>query len=387
MNKKFIFLLLIIFNTFLSFSQIVTKEDFAAIKNLYRAKNVVYDSDFGAFLVQKGKKKGLVSTKDSNYNILIPIEFDSIIREPTSYRNIVVWKDLNAGVYSSEFVQLLEPIYHNLRINEFDDGLVEYAYHNNLGIYDLRYEIVLIEPKYDSINFLNFEYSAGLFVVKKNGKSGLFDCYHNKLIFDLDYDKIRFIKKLVQDINGNYYDSYIEVWRYETRTCYDGMHLTDIIHLDGYSRTNYARLDYLDADTLTVNGLSSTGEFMARNRKSKKWGLYQNHDDVFDVLVPAKFDKVEFFEWGAPLTFVYMNGLKGYFLKDWEGNYDKFPGNCVYDDLVLRVDSEGRKFLAARIGSKWYWVDWSTGKLNRSTYYDAVDRMRMTANDLPAVYR
>jgi len=387
MNKRFLFLLLIIFNTFLSFSQIVTNEDFAAIKDLYRTKSVVYDSDFGAFLVQKGKKKGLVSTKDSNYSILIPIEFDSIIREPTSYRNIIVWKDLSAGVYSSEFVQLLEPIYHNLRINEFDDGLVEYAYHNNLGIYDLRYEMVLIEPKYDSINFLNFEYSAGLFVVKKNGKSGLFDGYHNKLVFDLDYDKIRFIKKLVQDINGNYYDSYIEVWRYDTRTCYDGMHITDIIRLDGYSRTNYARLDYLDADTLTVNSLSSTGEFMARNRKSKKWGLYQNHDDVFDVLVPAKFDKVEFFEWGAPLTFVYKNGLKGYFLKDWEGNYDKFPENCVYDDLVLRVDSEGRKFLAARIGSKWYWVDWSTGKLNRSTSYDAVDRMRMTANDLPAVYR
>ena len=158
---------------------------------------------------------------------------------------------------------------------------------------------------------------------------------------------------------------------------------TSIINIVG----KFGGLDYLDADTLVVNSLSSSGEFMARNRDSKKWGLYQNYDDVFEVLIPAKFDKVEFFEWGAPLAFVYKNGLKGYFLKSWEGNYEKYPENCVFDDLVLRVDSEGRKFLAARIGSKWYWVDWSTGKVNRSRSYDSVDRMRMTANDLPAIYR
>ena len=387
MRSFFTFLMIFFFFSSIGFSNGISKEDYKNIKKKYRSKDISYSKEFNSFVVKKRQLIGLVDSKANGYKLLIPIEYDSIVREHTNYRNIKVWKDLKVGIYSSEYVQLLEPLYHNMRINKFNDGLVEYSYLNKRGIYDLRFEKVLVEPKYEDLSFLNYGYSAGLVVVGLNGKYGLLDVYQNKLVFEIEYDKVSFVKEFSQDIEGKYYESHIELLKGKKKLYYSSQNTREQIYLDGYSRLNMGRLRYLKADTLFVNKMSSSGEFMARNEESQKWGLYQNYDDVFEVLVPAEFDQVEFFEWGAPLVIVHKNGLKGFFLKEWGGKIEKYSENCIFDDLVLKDDAQGRKYLAARINDDWFWVDWSTGKVNRSNPYISLERMRMTSDDLPMFYR
>ena len=370
-----------------SYSQNGSPDDYQDIKRKYKVKDITYNKDINAFLISKRGDYGLVSSKETGFEMLIPMEYDSILPQNTSFRHILIWDESKIGVYSSEYKYLLEPQFHNVRTNEYNEGFLEISLHNMRGIYDLRYQKFIVNPEYDNIDFLNYKYSAGLLLLRKNDKYGLLNIYKNKIIFDIKYDEINYHKEFVKDVDGAFYESYIELITNGKRKFYNGANIYDEVKLYGYSKNNESRLRYLSADTLVESALTVKGEFLARIELSQKWGLYENYDDLFRAIIPPKYDKIEFYEWGSPLTVIHRNGFMGYFVKEWEDSLDQYPQTCIYNELKLVDDSKYRKHLAALINKKWYWVDWYEGTYNKNEYYNSFEEMKPTEDNLSKYYQ
>ncbi len=370
-----------------SYTKDDNSSDYQYIKQKYRVKKVSFNTDLNAFLIEKRGKCGLVSSKEMEYKLLIPMEYDSILPQASSYHPILVWDEYKTGLYTSDYRLLLEPEYHNVRTNEYNEGFIEISHNNKRGIYDLRYEKFIISPEYDNIEFLDYKYSAGLLIVRKKGKLGLLNIYKHKLVFDIEYDKIIYHHQFAKDVNGTLYESYVEFVSNGKRKYYNGDNLYDEIKLNGYSKQNMGRLEFLNADTLVECPVTVKGEFIARNQLSQKWGMYENYDDIFKVIIPAKYDKLDFYEWGAPLTIIHKNNFVGYFVKEWEENLDEYPQTCIYNELKIVDDDKYRKFLAARINDKWYWIDWYVGTYNKNQYYDTFEEMQPSEDNLSEYYK
>jgi hypothetical protein len=133
---------------------------------------------------------------------------------------------------------------------------------------------------------------------------------------------------------------------------------------------------------LDVN--NEDGVFLAKNKKTKKWGMYQvwSVNDIKEM-IPPQYDSIDFFGFNAKLTGVWNNGKVGIYQSPWSyGEEDaKQTVDCLYDDYKIFnvertiVDDIGRykkyfTYLAVKKDGLWAWIEWMTSELKTEFIYD-----------------
>lgn len=116
------------------------------------------------------------------------------------------------------------------------------------------------------------------------------------------------------------------------------------------------------ADKLEFDKINGEVVFRARNKTSKKWGLYQllSGSELLE-LIPAEYDSLEFMPADAPFCIVYQHGKTGVFLSKWQYPEAKQSVACEYDVWKTVKHADGKIYLALAEGDLWGWVDWLNG--------------------------
>ena len=136
------------------------------------------------------------------------------------------------------------------------------------------------------------------------------------------------------------------------------------------------RVDKIDSDP--NNG---DGTFRARNKKTRKWGLYQwyYNGDEYQILVPAEYDSLHFIPFNGNFSIVYRGDKAGVYLSYWSYSDEARESiACLYDDYQ-RYTANGVTYLAMKRDGYWGWVDWKNGKERSSFLYE-------NKEDLPYPY-
>ena len=143
-----------------------------------------------------------------------------------------------------------------------------------------------------------------------------------------------------------------------------------------------AILKKLNASEYKLDFKNGDGVFIAKNQKTKKWGMFQawSINDV-NEMIPMSYDSIHFFNVNAKFTGVWNNGKVGIFISPWSFETGKQTVECLYDDYrsfnVERtiVDDIGRynkyfTYLAVKKDGLWAWIDWMTGELKTEFLYN-----------------
>lgn len=119
----------------------------------------------------------------------------------------------------------------------------------------------------------------------------------------------------------------------------------------------------LSADIIEMDEGNGDGAFKARNKRSKKWGMFQWMYDGTKTkeLIPMEYDSVRYFPFNGAFTAVYNKGKVGFYLSAWSYEDAKQTVACLYDDYQ-RFNAEGSVYLAVSKDGKWGWVDWLSGE-------------------------
>lgn len=146
-------------------------------------------------------------------------------------------------------------------------------------------------------------------------------------------------------------------------------------------------LQNLNADLIVTDANNKDGIFMARNKTTKKWGMFQftyNSSKPL-VLIPMKYDALKFFVGNEKFTIVHNNGKLGVYLSFFDyGKEAKQSVACLYDDYKkIIVPYNGKlkfppityseEYLAVKKNGKWGWVNWFTGKEQSEFNYETID--------------
>ncbi len=131
----------------------------------------------------------------------------------------------------------------------------------------------------------------------------------------------------------------------------------------------------LNADLIIFDPNNGDGALKARNKDTKKWGMYQFLDINMEEkeLIPMQYDNLNFFSFNGKYTAVYNDGKVGFYLSYW--SYDdqtKQTVACKYEDYK-RFDADGVSKLAVKKNGKWGWVDWLTGIEKSEFIYNSTD--------------
>lgn len=121
---------------------------------------------------------------------------------------------------------------------------------------------------------------------------------------------------------------------------------------------------------LDVN--NGDGVFLAKNKETKKWGMYQAWSDKdITEMIPPQYDSIDFFGFNSRFTGVWKNGKVGIYLSTWSFNENaRQTIACKYEAYkVYNFDNRKYPYLAVKKEGKWGWVDWLTGK-ERSYFYE-----------------
>ena len=139
----------------------------------------------------------------------------------------------------------------------------------------------------------------------------------------------------------------------------------------------------LNASEISMDGGNEDGVFRAKNKKTKKWGMYQWMYSGTEVkeMVPMEYDSLKNFPFNGSFTAVYNDGKVGIYLCEWSYQEDaKQTVICRYDDYKrIRVRKSqydgGIIYLAMKKDSKWGYVDWLTGEEKSEFIYNTIDDM------------
>ncbi|MCV9385491.1 WG repeat-containing protein [Reichenbachiella ulvae] len=137
----------------------------------------------------------------------------------------------------------------------------------------------------------------------------------------------------------------------------------------------------LKADRIEMDEGNGDGVFKARNKKTKKWGMYQWQFEGLQTqeLIPMQYDSVRYFPFNGNYTAVYQGSKVGFYLSYWSyGDEARETVACIYDDYK-RFTAEGVPKLAVKKNESWGWVDWMTGEEKSEFKY-------ATPEDLPYPY-
>jgi hypothetical protein len=132
----------------------------------------------------------------------------------------------------------------------------------------------------------------------------------------------------------------------------------------------------LSADSIIPDPYNEDGVYNARNKKTKKWGMYQN----FKEFIPARYDSIDFFGFNHPFTLVWNNGKVGVILDGSDGYKESVP--CIYDDGQIwkywnREIAQEEKVLKVRKGEKWGMINWITGDIQVDFICDNPNDVKM----------
>lgn len=183
--------------------------------------------------------------------------------------------------------------------------------------------------------------------IQMNGKWGLFNIIHQEIAIPCQYNSAQEIPK-----------NDVQFWESSKGKLY---------------------LQF-DADSIQHDPFNGDGVLNARNKDTKKWGMYQRYDDQsFDTLIPPNYDSLNFFRFNAMFTQVFQNGKVGIYLSKWSyGENTKESVPCIYEDYQI-FNANGTRKLAVKKDGKWGYVNWLTGEEKYGFKYDSKD-------DLPYPY-
>jgi hypothetical protein len=143
-------------------------------------------------------------------------------------------------------------------------------------------------------------------------------------------------------------------------------------------------LKKINASELKLDENNGDGVFVAKNKKTNKWGMYQAWSvNEIKEMIPPQYDSIDFFGFNAKLTGVWNNGKVGIYKSPWSyGEEDaKQTVECLYDGYkIFNVEKtvyDGlgsyRKYfdyVAVKKDGLWAWIDWMTGELKTDFIFD-----------------
>lgn len=245
----------------------------------------------------------------------------------------------------------------------------------------------IISPIFDSLSF--FEPKARLQIIKINAKYGIL---LNPYEIDDAPDKVncKFDKIIHKNIDGEDFVLIKEGNKWGLIDWFDGYSIVDpifntpdevpLIKMDKWmAETFKLAKKNLKADLIIFDPNNGDGGLKARNKETKKWGMYQFLDDAQQELIPMQYDSLNFFGFNGMYTAVYNSGKVGFYLSYWSyNNQAKQTVACKYEDYK-RYDADGVSKLAVKKNGKWGWVNWLTGEEKGEFTYNSPD-------DLPYPY-
>jgi len=258
---------------------------------------------------------------------------------------------------------------------DFDNNIFKMrkAFSSKWGLYSWNIEgLQLLPLKYDSVSFM-VEYEP-FSIVKRKGKYGIyllpFEVTDAAERINCIYEELRKVEKEAHDMqplllakkNGKW--GQID-WLDEFEIIpfiYEDAAQVPLQNIDSWANEliKSARGN-LSVDLVFLDQGNGDGVFKARDKNTKKWGMYQGIDN-FDTLIPAQYDSLDFFGWNRPFTGVYNNGKVGIYTSAWSVDSAHETVPCQYEDYKI-IEGNRSYFLAVMKDDKWSWIDWREGKL------------------------
>ena len=235
--------------------------------------------------------------------------------------------------------------------------------------YDTDWE-EMIPPKFDSLGFFA---EKPFVIVRQGSKYGIllnpFEIGDATEIVDCRYDQIvvreksdEYFTLIQQDDKWGLIDWFEGFMVIEP--AFDKVDEVPLIKMDSWMAeiAQNAR-KALKADLIEFDYGNGDGVFRARNKETKKWGMYQSlESDKPTELIPMEYDSVYFFPFNGNYTAVFKGGKIGFYLSWWTyEDQARQSVPCIYDDYK-RYSTEGIPRLAAKRDEYWGWVDWLTGE-------------------------
>ena len=113
-------------------------------------------------------------------------------------------------------------------------------------------------------------------------------------------------------------------------------------------------------DSIQIDYGNEDGIYVARNKKSKKWGMYQ----YYETKILPEYDSINFYKVNAPFTTVWKNGKVGIVNSPW--NFDVAVAvvivPCIYDNFKIEI-KENNYNLKTSKDKKWGMIDWQNGNM------------------------
>lgn len=240
----------------------------------------------------------------------------------------------------------------------------------------------VVAPKFDSIGW--FKKLEPFTVVKNNKKYGIllnpYEIPDAVERANCIYDAIK-----IKEVEGRFYSLVKNNEKWGLVDWFENVVLVDpsfdnpedvpLVWIEGWAKDMFvASKKKLKADILIFDEGNGDGVFKARNKATKKWGMYQSLDENdLTTLIPAKYDSIRFFAYNSKYTAVYNKGKVGMYLSHWSYNDKaKQSVSCIYEDYK-KYDADGIPKLAVKKDGKWGWIDWLTGEEKSEFKYETPD--------------
>jgi hypothetical protein len=253
-----------------------------------------------------------------------------------------------------------------------------------LGEEEIDYEEI-IAPKFDSIGW--FKDMQPFTIVKNNNKYGIllnpYEITNASEKVKCRYDAIKIIEK-----DERYYALVRDGKKWGLVDWFENIYLVDpsfespeevpLVWVEPWAIDIFLKSkNKLGADILVFDEGNGDGVFKARDKITKKWGMYQSWEaGNIITAIPAKYDSINFFPFNGMYTAVYNEGKVGIYLSYWAyGSKAKQTVSCIYDNYK-RFDADGIPKLAVQKNGKWGWIDWLTGEEKSEFIFE-------TTKDLP----
>lgn len=275
-------------------------------------------------------------------------------------------------------------IYH-IEAYEYSDEEIEELLLDDK--FEINFEEV-VAPKFDSIGW--FKDMEPFIIVKNNKKYGIlmnpYEIHDAAERANCNYDAVK-----VKEVDGRFYTLVKQNKKWGLIDWFEDLTLVEpsfdnpedvpLIWIEPWAKDMFiASKKKLDTDLLIFDEGNGDGVFKARNKSTKKWGMYQSLGaDDLTTIIPAKYDSLHFFSFNGKYTIVYNGEKVGVYLSYWSyGDKAKETVPCLYEDFK-NFDADGVPKLAVKKNGKWGWINWLTGEEQSEFKYE-------TTEDLPYPY-
>jgi hypothetical protein len=133
----------------------------------------------------------------------------------------------------------------------------------------------------------------------------------------------------------------------------------------------------IKANEYKLDKYNEDGVFLAKIKKTKKWGMYQlGSENNAIMMIPPLYDSIDFFRYNGLITGVWNDGKVGIYTCSWTyGDEDaKQTVPCLFEGYrIFNIEKNIPSFygnytktivyVAVKQGGLWAWIDWMTGEL------------------------